>query len=76
MQREIALHKRKLNEAIRISDDLRKQLRALKETSQNIEKKKQIQARPITRPATSNPYSSQNKEQQQNVNFEAQQKLE
>jgi hypothetical protein len=24
MQREIALHKRKLNEAIRISDDLRK----------------------------------------------------
>jgi hypothetical protein len=51
-------------------------LRALKETSQNIEKKKQIQARPITRPATSNPYSSQNKEQQQNVNFEAQQKLE
>lgn len=76
MQREIALHKRKLNQTIRISDDLRKELRALKQTSQNVEaKKKQAPSRNITRPMTSNPYSQQDKEQQKTVNLEAQIKL-
>lgn len=52
LQRESALNKRKMNEAIRQVDHLNKQIKVLKQNSVVADKKKVK----LTRPVTSNPY--------------------
>ena len=58
MQREIALQKRKVAEAIKQADDLRKEIRTIKENSQSDFKKK---AKGPVRPVSSHPYPQQNR---------------
>ena len=57
LQRDLALSKRKLGEEIRIADELRKQLKNLKEPKPDIKKP---QPRANLRPTSSNPYAKKN----------------
>ena len=56
-----------MNENIKVSDDLRKELRTIKESTTDFKKKSQPQRIQANRPMTSNPYSQKSN---QNTNIE------
>ena len=58
LQRDLALNKRKMNEAVKRSEDLRKQLILIKDQATNSSNQMQKKSK-IARPMSSNPYKSQ-----------------